>query len=153
MTEHEHWMRIALQEASLAGIANEVPVGAVVVRNGVLLAQAGNRRIRDADPTAHAEILVLRAVAAVLGDWRLNECTLYVTLEPCPMCAGAILLARLATVWYGASDPHMGCCGSVYSIPEDPAWGASTTVNGGLLAVECAALLNAFFVSKREENR
>lgn len=152
MIGHEGFMRLALEAASEAAALGEIPVGAVVVRGGEVLARAGNRRETLADPTAHAELLALRGAAQALGDWRLTGCTLYVTLEPCPMCAGAIALARLDAVWYGASDPRMGCCGSVYRLTEDPAFAGRTQANGGLLSAECAALITRFFQDRRERS-
>ena len=145
-------MRLALEEAEKAAALGEIPVGAVVVRGGEVLSRAGNCREASGDPTAHAEMLALRAAAQALGDWRLTGCTLYVTLEPCPMCAGAIALARLDAVWYGAADPAMGCCGSVYRLTEDPAFAHCTPANGGLLSAECAAILTRFFQDRRERS-
>lgn len=139
---------LALAEQALA--EGEVPVGAVVARGVAILGRGYNQRETDKDPTAHAELLAIRQAARALGGWRLTGCTLYVTLEPCPMCAGAIALARLDAVWYGAADPRAGCCGSVYRITEDPAFSHHVPAFGGLLAEESAALLEAFFVGKRE---
>lgn len=149
MTEHEEWMRAALREA--VSDAAEVPVGAVIVKDGKLIAKAGNRREKadDHDPTAHAEILAIRAAAERLQDRRLTGCTLYVTLEPCPMCAGAVVMSGIDRVVYGASDPRQGCCGSVYTIPADEAFYHRAQVIGGVLERECAALLTGFFSSKR----
>lgn len=142
--QDEHAMRMALDEAHAALDEGEVPVGAVVMRAGNVIARAHNRRERDHDPTAHAEVLALRAAAAALEDWRLNDCTLYVTLEPCPMCAGAIVSARVGRVVYGAYDEQRGCCGSVYRLPEDPAFNAFTCCTGGVLERECALVMNEF---------
>lgn len=149
---HERWMRAALEQAEAARRAGEVPVGAVVVLGGGIIAAAGNRREADGDPTAHAEVLAIRAAARACGQRRLHGCTLYVTLEPCPMCAGAIALARPDAVVFGASDPRAGCCGSVYRLTEDAALGlGSTPAHGGVLAAECTALLDAFFAQRRGE--
>ena len=117
----EQWMRLALDEAHKAFDAGEVPVGAVLVRGGEIVCRAHNRRETLHDPTAHAEIICLREGARLLGDWRLRECTLYVTLEPCPMCAGAMVMSQLGQCVFGAADPHQGCCGSVYDLPGDAA--------------------------------
>ena len=145
----EKWMRIALAEAEAAGEAGEIPVGAAVVRGEELLAQAGNRRERDHDPTAHAELLALREAARVLGDWRLRGCTLYVTLEPCPMCAGAMVMSQLDRCVYGAADSQRGCCGSVYDLPADPALQGRTRWEAGALAEDCKALLDRFWLTRR----
>ena len=145
----EKWMRIALAEAEAAGEAGEIPVGAAVVRGEELLARAGNRRERDHDPTAHAELLALREAARVLGDWRLRGCTLYVTLEPCPMCAGAMVMSQLDRCVYGAADPQRGCCGSVYDLPADPALQGRTRWEAGALAEDCKALLDRFWLTRR----
>ena len=134
------WMRAALAQARLAQREGEVPVGAVVVCGGRVIAQAHNEREASGDPTAHAEML---------GRWRLTDCTLVVTLEPCPMCAGAAAMARVGEILYGAADPQAGCAGSVYALTEDPAFGGGTPASGGLLAEECAAMLDRFFESRR----
>ena len=145
----EKWMRLAIGQAILARDAGEVPVGAVLVRGDELICACHNLRETEHDPTAHAELLCLREGARLLGDWRLRDCTLYVTLEPCPMCAGAMAVSQLGACVWGASDPRMGCCGSVYDLPADPALGAITCWQSGLLAEECAALLTQFFGEKR----
>ena len=142
-------MREALALAAQALAEGEVPVGAVVARGTAILGRGRNRRETEKDPTAHAELLAIRQAARTLGGWRLTGCTLYVSLEPCPMCAGAIALARLDAMWYGAPDPRAGCCGSVYRITEDPAFSHTVPAFGGLLAEESAALLDAFFREKR----
>lgn len=145
----ERWMRLALAEARLAAEASETPVGAVLLRGDEVICRAHNRRESLADPTAHAELLCLREGAKRLGDWRLRDCTLVVTLEPCPMCAGAILMSQLGRCVFGAYDPRQGCCGSVYDLPADPALGGRTRWTGGVLADECAALLGDFFRERR----
>ena len=145
----EAFMRQALEEARIALEAGEVPVGAVVVHAGHVVAAAHNERELRADPTAHAEVLALRAAASALGRRRLNGCTLYVTLEPCPMCAGAILMAGVDEVVFGAADPQKGCAGSVYALPEDPALGGFIRCMGGLLEEECAQVLRSFFDARR----
>ena len=142
-------MRIALEEARLALDEGEVPVGAVLARGGEVLCRAHNLRERTGDPTAHAEVLALRAAAARLGDWRLSGLTLYVTLEPCAMCAGAILNARLERVVFGAYDAQRGCCASVYRLTEDPAFNAFVPSAGGVLERECAELLEEFMHARR----
>lgn len=147
--EREACMREALAEARLALEAGEVPVGAVVARGGQIVGRAHNLRETEQDPTAHAEVLAIREAARALGTWRLTGCVLYVTLEPCPMCAGAITMARLDAVWYGASDARAGCCGSIYRMTEDPAFLYPVPAYGGLLASHCTALLQAFFGTKR----
>lgn len=144
-------MRLALVEAQKAFQIGEIPVGAVVEQHGKLLAQAHNLRQTLCDPSAHAELLALRAAAKAIGDWRLPNCTLYVTLEPCPMCAGAIVMARVKAVWFGAHDITMGCCGSVYRLTEDPAFGAGTPAQGGVLGEICATLLKDFMQKRRED--
>lgn len=137
------WMRLALEAAAQAEAEGEVPVGAVVVAGGELLARAGNRPIGDTDPTAHAEICALRSAASQCGNYRLPDCTLYVTLEPCPMCAGAILHARLARVVFGAYDPVAGAVVSRYNLLADSDW------TGGVLRDECAQQLQGFFRQRR----
>ena len=145
----ERWMRLAIEEARAAREAGEVPVGAVLVKDGEVVCRARNRREELHDPTAHAEMLCLREGARLLGDWRLRECALYVTLEPCPMCAGAMVMSQLGQCVFGAFDPRQGCCGSVYDLPGDGALHGSTKWVGGVLAEECAELMRAFFQQKR----
>ena len=143
------WMRRALAEADRAGETGEVPIGAVVVRDGEVLAAAGNRRIVDADPTAHAEMLAIRAAAEAIGDWRLTGCTLAVTLEPCCMCAGAIVLARLDRLVYGAADPKGGGVRTLYRICDDARLNHAVEVVPGVLAESCARRLTEFFRAQR----
>jgi tRNA(adenine34) deaminase len=145
-----HWMDAALVEARAAGDADEVPVGAAIVRAGEVLARAGNRTLRDQDPTAHAESLVIRDAAAALGSWRLDGCTLYVTLEPCAMCAGAVLLARLDRVVFGAWDDKAGMAGSVGDLLRHPRLNHRPDVLGGVKGEECGALLTRFFQARRQ---
>ena len=142
-------MSAALGEAAQALALGEVPVGAVVVRDGEIVASAHNERETGGDPTAHAEVLAIRRAARALGRRRLSDCTLYVTLEPCPMCAGAIAMARLGEVVFGAYDERAGCCGSLYALTEDAAFGAVIPSSGGLLEEKCRALLDRFFAEKR----
>ena len=139
----------ALAEAALARAAGEVPVGAVVVRGDELLARAGNRTIRDADATAHAEMLALRAASAALGRWRLEDCDLVVTLEPCAMCAGALVLARVRRVIFGAWDEKAGMAGSVGDLLRHPKLNHRPQVQGGVREAECGALLREFFRERR----
>lgn len=143
-------MREALAEAQLALDAGEMPVGCVITRNGEIIARGHNLREHTGDPTAHAEIIAIRAAAQRLNAWRLEDCELFVTLEPCPMCAGAISQARLRRVVYGAADAQYGCAGSVYRIPEDPAFGHFCPCDGGLMRDACAAIIRRFFAAKRQ---
>ena len=143
------YMRIALEEAQKAAAEHEIPVGAVVVKDGEVITRAHNRRENDHDPTAHAELLALREAARLLGDWRLRGCTLYVTLEPCPMCAGAMVMSQLSQCVYGAADEKQGCCGSVYDLPGDPALAGQTKWQSGVLAEECGEMMRTFFAGRR----
>jgi tRNA(adenine34) deaminase len=145
----ERMMLLAIERARRAEEHGDVPIGAVLARGEEVLGAAGNERELRADPTAHAEILAIRAAAEALGGWRLPETTLYVTLEPCAMCAGAIVLARVPEVIYGAPDPKAGAAGSVLDILAEPALNHRPEVTGGLLEAECAALLREFFSSRR----
>jgi tRNA(Arg) A34 adenosine deaminase TadA len=147
-----HWMRDALAEARLALEAGEVPVGAVIVRAGSALTRTANRTLRDRDPTAHAEVLALRAAAAAVGDWRLSDCTLYVTLEPCAMCAGALVLARIARVVFGAFDDKAGMAGSVGDLLRHPQLNHRPEVHAGVMAAESGELLRAFFRERRAQS-
>ncbi len=152
-SQDAHWMRLALAQAHAAVQAGEVPVGAVVVKEGELIATGRNAPITAHDPSAHAEIVALRAAAQRLGNYRLDGCTLYVTLEPCAMCSGAMLHARLARVVFGAADPKTGAAGSVLNLFAQPALNHQTQLQGGVLAYECAALLRGFFAQRRDEQR
>ena len=143
------YMQLALEEARLAAAEGEIPVGAVIVKDGEIIARAHNRRENDHDPTAHAEMLCMRQAASALGDWRLRGCTLYVTLEPCPMCAGAMVMSQLTDCVFGAADEKQGCCGSVYDLPGDPALAGQTKWQSGVLAEECGELMRSFFHSRR----
>ena len=142
-------MHAALAEARLAAEAGEVPIGAVVVREGEVVARGQNRVLRDLDPTAHAEIVALRAAATAVGNYRLNGCTLYVTLEPCAMCAGAMIHARLARLVFAASDPKAGAAGSVLGVLNHPQLNHQMAVESGILADEAAELLRSFFRERR----
>ncbi|HEX3324667.1 MAG TPA: tRNA adenosine(34) deaminase TadA [Solirubrobacterales bacterium] len=146
---HERMMALAVERARGAERHGDVPIGAVVARDGEPIAAAGNERELRADPTAHAEILAIRAAAEALGGWRLPGTTIYVTLEPCAMCAGAIVLARIPEVVYGASDPKAGAAGSVLDVLAEPALNHRPAVIAGVLGGECAALLRGFFAARR----
>jgi len=154
MSEHffprdDYFMRLALREAEQALEHEDVPIGAVVVHDGEVLAAAHNERELRQDPTAHAEALALREAARALGSWRVLDAVLYVTLEPCAMCAGAIVLARVPRVVYGATDPKAGACGSVLDVLGEPRLNHRPEVAGGLLAAESGELLSGFFASRR----
>jgi len=142
-------MELALAEAAEAPVHDDVPVGALVVHGGVVVASRHNERELAGDPTAHAEMLALRDAAIALGGWRLGGCTLYVTLEPCPMCAGALVAARVDRVVFAAADPKAGACGSLYNLCVDPRLNHEVTVVGGVLARDAASLLEAFFATRR----
>ena len=142
-------MALALEEASLALEHDDVPVGAVALVDGGVVARRHNERERLNDPTAHAELLCLRDAAAALGSWRLGRVTLVVTLEPCPMCAGALVAGRVGRLVFGASDPKAGACGSLYNVCADPRLNHELPVTPGVLAEQSAALLTAFFATRR----
>lgn len=145
---HEEMMRLALEEARRSGA--DVPVGAVVAQGERVIARAHNEREAGGGPFAHAEMLAMQRACEALGQRRLRGCTLYVTLEPCPMCAGAMVMAELDACFFGAYDAHQGCCGSVYDLPHDPAFSHRVPCVGGVLEEECAALLRGFFAEKRK---
>jgi tRNA(adenine34) deaminase len=153
---HEHYMRQALREAEAAGAEDEVPIGAIVVRHDPLggddrvIGAAHNQREQLHDPTAHAEMLAITQAANALGNWRLEHCTLYVTLEPCPMCAGAIVLARIPRVVYGAADPKAGAARTLYQILDDPRLNHRAEVISGVLGSECGRVLSEFFAGRRK---
>lgn len=147
--DHDRAMSLALAEARRAAEHDDVPIGAVVVKDGEVIASAANERELRKDPTAHAEILALRAASEALGSWRLTGCTLYVTLEPCPMCAGALVLARVDKVVYGAQDPKAGAAYSLYNIVQDPRLNHQLEVVADVLAEGCAEVLTAFFRDRR----
>jgi tRNA(adenine34) deaminase len=148
-TRHDAFMSRALELAREAQGAGEVPVGAVIVKDGVIIAEGANRPIGGNDPTAHAEIVAMRAAANVLGSYRLLNTILYVTLEPCAMCAGAMVHARVQRVVYGAADPRAGAAGSVFNIVQSSALNHRVEVEGGVLAEDCGKLLRDFFVARR----
>lgn len=143
------WMSLALEQARLAADQGEIPVGAVLVKDDALVCAAHNQRETAHDPTAHAELICLREGARLLGNWRLRDCTLYVTLEPCPMCAGAMVMSQLSRCVYGAADERQGCCGSVYDLPGDAALHGVTRWEAGVMADECRSLLQVFFQQRR----
>jgi len=145
----DYFMRLALREAERALEHEDVPIGAVLVRDGEVLAAAHNERELRQDPTAHAEVIAMRAAAQAVGSWRVLDTVLYVTLEPCAMCAGAIVLARVPRVVFGASDPEAGACGSMLDVLGEPRLNHRPVVGAGLLADECAELLSEFFASRR----
>lgn len=149
MTPNHPEMGLAIEQARSAELHDDVPIGAVIVRDGEVIAAAGNQRELKKDPTAHAELLAIQRASQALGGWRLPETTLYVTLEPCAMCAGAIVLARIPEVVFGAWDPKAGAAGSVMNVLNDPALNHRPVVTGGVREAECAALLRRFFASRR----
>jgi tRNA(adenine34) deaminase len=150
MTDND-FMQIALDLAQQAAAAGEVPVGAIVVKDGEIIGRGSNAPITTHDPTAHAEIRAMRDAAQYLGNYRLVGCTLYVTLEPCAMCSGAIQHARIAKLIYGASDPKTGACGSVVNLMAEPKLNHHTEISGGVLAAECGTLLSSFFSLRRKK--
>jgi tRNA(adenine34) deaminase len=149
MISDQEAIQAALDEAGLAAEAGEVPIAAVIVRDGAILARGQNRVLRDADPTAHAEIVALRAAGAALNNYRLNGCSLYVTLEPCSMCAGAMIHARIDRLVYAASDPKAGACGSVLSVLNHPQLNHQMQVEAGVMADEAGEMLRSFFRQRR----
>ncbi len=150
---YEQFMQSAIDQAQLAERMGDVPVGAVIVRAGEIVSAAHNRRIIDADPTAHAEMLAIRAAAAALGDWRLEGCAIFVTLEPCCMCAGAIVLARIERLVYGAADPKAGAVDTLYSLCADPRLNHRVEVVSGVRADECGRMLTEFFRKQRANGK
>jgi tRNA(adenine34) deaminase len=145
----EELMRVALAEAEAAMAHGDVPIGAVVAHDGEVVGRGHNRREADTDPTAHAELLALRDAAQHLARWQLSGCTLFVTLEPCVMCAGALVLARVERLVFGADDPKAGAVGALYDVPRDPRLNHTVAVTRGVLADECGRLLRAFFDARR----
>jgi tRNA(adenine34) deaminase len=151
MREHERWMREAMAEARQAEQKGEVPIGAVVVRNGVIVGRGHNLRETSLDGTAHAEIIAIRDACSRLEAWRLLDCDLYVTLEPCPMCAGAIVQSRIRKVVFGAYDPKAGCAGTLMNLLQEPKFNHRTEVVGGVLERECGDMLSQFFRKLRQK--
>ena len=148
--EHEKWMKFSLQEAEKASYAKEIPVGAVVVKAGHIIGRGYNQCESLHDPTAHSEIIAITAAANTLKNWRLEGCSLYVTKEPCPMCAGALLNARIKFLGFGMYDEQEGCCGSLYQICRDPRFKHQLAVRGGILEDHCKSLIQEFFKQKRK---
>lgn len=153
MTTDEQWMQLALEEARAAAAEGEVPIGAVVVHDGQVIARAHNRRETDANPSAHAEFTALVEASHVLGRWRLTGCTVYVTLEPCLMCAGLMVNARIERCVYGAADPKGGAVGTLYDVSADPRLNHAFLVTGGVLEDECATVLRDFFRARRRQQK
>ncbi|WP_174819976.1 tRNA adenosine(34) deaminase TadA [Paenibacillus koleovorans] len=145
MDEHQRWMLEAIAEARKAEALREVPIGAVVVKNGEIIGRGHNLRETTFDPTAHAEMIAIRQASEQLGAWRLLDCTLYVTLEPCPMCAGALVQSRLDTLVYGTTDPKAGCVGTLMNLVQEERFNHRVNVVSGVLQEECAQLLTGFF--------
>jgi tRNA(adenine34) deaminase len=143
-------MSQAIQQAHKAIQIDEVPIGAVIIHNNQVIGRGYNQREHLHDPTAHAEILAITAASNTLEDWRLNDCTLYVTKEPCPMCAGAVVMSRFKMVIFGCYDEEKGCCGSLYQLCGDPRLGQKIAVKGGVLEEECLELIQNFFLAKRK---
>ena len=144
-------MNLAIIEAYKALDIDEVPIGAVIIKNNKIIGKGYNQTENLKDPTAHAEIIAITSAVNTLGDWRLNDCEIYITKEPCPMCAGAIINARIKSVYFGAYDEKEGCCGSLYQICNDPRFKHRSTVSGGFLNYECEQLLKSFFKLKRNK--
>lgn len=153
LDNNERYMRYALREAERAMESGEVPVGCVIVHEGELIAKGRNQRELLNDPTAHAEIIAITAAAAELNSWRLEKCQLYVTLEPCPMCAGAIINSRIPEVYFGAFDPKAGCCGSLMDLLSDQRFNHRPKVTSGILAEECGSILTSFFRAIRAQQQ
>jgi tRNA(adenine34) deaminase len=150
--QDERFMRAALREAAAAEEAGDVPIGAVIVKDGQLIGKAHNQRELLQDPTAHAEMIALTQAAEKVGSWRLEGCTIYVTLEPCPMCAGALVMGRVVRLVYGCDDPKAGACGTLYDIVRDARLNHRLEVRKGVLAEECSSILTTFFRKKRNSD-
>ena len=148
--DHSLWMKQALLQAEKAFAAEEVPVGAIVVHNGKVVGRGYNQKEQFNDPTAHAEMIAITAAANTLGDWRLNDCYLYVTKEPCPMCSGAIINARIKMIIFGCYDEETGCCGSLYQLCGDPRFKTTIAVKGGVLENDSLSLIQNFFKVRRK---
>jgi tRNA(adenine34) deaminase len=151
--QDQRYMQVAIDQAEIARQNGDVPVGAVIVRQGRLIAKAYNQRQQLNDPTAHAEIIALTQAAEAVGSWRLEGCTIYVTLEPCTMCAGALVLARIDRLVYGCEDPKAGACGSLYNIVQDERLNHQLEVTSGIMEDECRRQLQEFFTNRRVENK
>ncbi|SDZ67109.1 tRNA(adenine34) deaminase [Evansella caseinilytica] len=153
LADDENFMKEAIREAEKALEMKEVPIGAVIVKDGEIIARGHNLREHDQQAAAHAELIAIQEACRKLGSWRLDECTLYVTLEPCPMCAGAIVQSRLKRVVFAASDPKAGCCGSIMNLLDEPRFNHRVPLTSGVLENECAGLLKDFFKQLREKNK
>ncbi len=153
LSEDEKFMRAAIREAKKAGAIGEVPIGCVIVRDGKIVGRGYNRRTTDHNVLAHAEITAIRKACKKAGDWRLEDCTLYVTLEPCPMCAGAIVQSRIPRVKMGAMNPKAGCAGSVLNILDEPGFNHQAEAESGVLGEECSAMLSEFFRELRKKKK
>jgi len=153
MVERQKFMQLALREAQKAYDSDEVPIGAVVVRNGEVISKAHNTKNQHKNALLHAEIVALTKAQKKLGDWHLYDCDLYVTLEPCPMCAGACINTRLRAIYFGAYDSKAGCCGTLYDLPTDKRFNHRVEVVGGVCETECAGILSQFFREKRKNNK
>ncbi|GEP85014.1 putative deaminase [Staphylococcus piscifermentans] len=153
MTTDENYMKFALEEAAKAERIGEVPIGAVIVKNGEVIARAHNLRETAQQPTAHAEHIAIERAAEAVGSWRLEDCTLYVTLEPCVMCSGAIVMSRIPRVVYGAADPKGGCSGSLMDLLQEPRFNHRAEVVSGVLEAECSQLLKNFFKQLRDKKK
>ncbi len=149
----QRFMKVAIDQAKIAEENGDVPIGAVIVHNNTIIAKAYNQREQLADPTAHAEIIALTQAAAALENWHLNGCTMYVTLEPCPMCAGALVLSRMDRLVYGCDDPKTGACKSLYNIVQDNRLNHRLEVTGGVLQEQCREQLQQFFARRRREDK
>ncbi len=150
--DHAYWMKQALVQAGKAFAAEEIPVGAIVVKDGRVIGRGYNQREQLNDPTAHAEVIAITAAANTIDDWRLTESTLYVTKEPCPMCAGAIVNARLRMVVFGCYDEEAGCCGSLYQLCGDPRFKTKVAVKGGVMEEQSLSIIQEFFVKRRTKS-
>ncbi|MCL1632239.1 tRNA adenosine(34) deaminase TadA [Sporolactobacillus sp. CPB3-1] len=151
--DDERFMEMAIAEAKKAEAIGEVPIGAVIVRGGEVIARGYNRRELIQEPTAHAELTAIEEASRRLGTWRLSGCTLYVTLEPCPMCAGAIVLARIGRLVYGAADPKAGCAGTLMNLVQDARFNHRAEITAGILGEQCGQMLSAFFRNLREQKK
>lgn len=147
------FMQLALKEARKAALINEVPVGAVIVKDGKVIARGYNVKEKKKNSIYHAEIVALEKACKKVGDWRLNDCDIFVTMEPCPMCAGALINARIGNIFFGAYDERAGCCGTLYDLPSDSRFNHRPNVEGGILQEECAQVLVDYFKQKRQETK
>ena len=149
--DHPNWMKQALIQAEKAFKSKEIPVGAVVTKDGKVIGRGYNQCEQLNDPTAHAEMIAITAAANTLGDWRLSDCILYITKEPCPMCAGAIMNARISHIYFGMYDEEAGCCGSLYQLCRDSRFNHQSVVQGGVMEADCISMIKSFFYEQREK--